>query len=104
KEYPLKSPQSGPHGLTSDKEGNIWFTANTKAYVGKLDPKTGQVTEYPMPDAAARDPHTPLFDPRGILWFTVQNANMVGRLNPQSGEIKLVTMPSLGAKPYGMVM
>jgi hypothetical protein len=28
KEYPLTSGNSGPHGLVSDNEGNIWFTAN----------------------------------------------------------------------------
>ena len=63
KEFPLPTPQSGPHGLTADKDGNIWFTANSKGYIGKLDPKTGDVNEYQMPEAA-RDPHTPLFDPQ----------------------------------------
>src|SRR5262249_56587876 len=62
------------------------------------------VTEYPMPDPAARDPHTPLFDSKGMLWFTLQQANMVGKLNPQTGEIKLVTMPSARSLPYGMVI
>ena len=26
KEFPLQTPGSGPHGLTADKDGNIWFT------------------------------------------------------------------------------
>ena len=43
----------------ADKDGNIWYTSNFKGHIGKLNPKTGQVTEYPMPDPAARDPHTP---------------------------------------------
>ena len=76
KEFPTKTPASGPHGLTADREGNIWFTGNFKAYVGKLNPRTGEVTEYPMPDPAARDPHTPIFDQAGTLWFTLQGANM----------------------------
>ena len=61
KEYPLKTPDSGPHGLAADRDGNIWFTANSKAYIGKLDPRTGNVTEYPMPDPNARDPHSLAF-------------------------------------------
>src|SRR5207302_1993442 len=32
KEYPLKTPNSGPHGLTADKDGNIWFTAISGGY------------------------------------------------------------------------
>jgi virginiamycin B lyase len=31
------------------QEGNIWFTANYKGYIGKLKPLTGEVVEYPMP-------------------------------------------------------
>jgi virginiamycin B lyase len=59
-----KTPDSGPHGLAADKDGNIWFTASFKGYIGKLDPETGTITEYHLPDPAARDPHTPVFDRR----------------------------------------
>jgi len=55
---------------------------------------TGDITEYRMPDPAAKDPHTPLFDKQGMLWFTLQNSNMIGRLNPATGEIKLATAPT----------
>ena len=41
KEYDLKSPRTGPHGLTEDKDGNIWFTGNSAALIGKLDPRSG---------------------------------------------------------------
>jgi virginiamycin B lyase len=102
REYPLKTPSSGPHGLVGDRNGNIWFTANFRGYIGKLDPKTGQITEYKVP--GGRDPHTPLFDQQGILWFTVQGSNLVGRLDPATGEVKTVTVPTPGALPYGMVI
>ena len=86
REYTLKTPHTGPHGLTEDKDGNIWFTGNVAGFIGKLDPKTGIITEYKMPDPTAKDPHTLIFDHDGILWFTVQQANMVGRLDPKTGE------------------
>jgi virginiamycin B lyase len=103
KEFKLKTANSGPHGLTEDRNGNIWFTANQAGYVGKLDPKTGAITEYKLPDPSARDPHTPLFDHSGQLWFTVQQGQFVGRLNPQTSDIKLVKMPGR-YNPYGVVM
>src|SRR3954468_19087316 len=34
KEYKLKTAMSGPHGITEDKNANIWFTANTGGYIG----------------------------------------------------------------------
>ena len=50
REYLLKTPDSGPHGLVADKAGNIWFTAIYGSYVGKLNPKTGEITEYQPSD------------------------------------------------------
>jgi virginiamycin B lyase len=102
REYSLKSPFTGPHGLAEDKAGNVWFTGNNTALIGKLDPATGTVTEYPMPDPNAKDPHTLNFDPSGILWFTVQQANMIGRLDPATGAIKLITSPTPKSRPYGL--
>ena len=34
REFQLKTPDSGPHGLVADRAGNIWFTANFKGYMG----------------------------------------------------------------------
>jgi virginiamycin B lyase len=104
REYTLKSPFTGPHGLAEDKAGNIWFTGNNTALIGKLDPNSGVVTEYPMPDANAKDPHTLNFDQSGVLWFTVQQSNMVGRLDPATGAIKLVTSPTPKSRPYGLMI
>ena len=44
-EYRTKTPDSGPHGVAADKDGNIWFAASFQGYIGKLDPKTGTITE-----------------------------------------------------------
>jgi virginiamycin B lyase len=104
KEYRLKTPDSGPHGLVADREGDIWFTANFKAYIGRLNPRTGEVREYPMPDPAAKGPHTPVFDQKGVLWFTVQGGNFIGRLDPLSGTIRLKRPPTPNALPYGIAV
>src|SRR5438128_11688120 len=72
----------GPHGLVADRDGNIWYTANAAGAIAKLDPKTGQVAEYKMPDPAAHDPHTPIFAQDGTAWFMVRNGNFTCRLDP----------------------
>src|SRR5256885_5001578 len=51
--------------------------------IGKLDPKTGDVMEYKLPDDV-RDPHTPMFAPNGMLFFTAQNSNYIGRIDRKS--------------------
>jgi virginiamycin B lyase len=100
----LKTAHSGPHGLVSDAAGNIWFTANYAAYIGKLDPKTGNVTEYKIADPRGEDPHTPAIAPDGRVWFTVQQGNVVGVLDPKSGAVKLTDVPTPHALPYGLVI
>ena len=101
KEFVLKTPNSGPHGIVEDKDGNIWYTAINVQKIGKLNPKTGEITEYPMPIPEARGPHTPIFDQKGMLFFTLQSGH-VGRLNPATGEIKVSKTPTDGTYPYGI--
>jgi virginiamycin B lyase len=101
KEYPLDTPNSGPHGLVEDRDGNVWYTGINVQEVGKVDPKTGAVTEYKLNLEGARGPHTPIFDQKGILFFTIQSGH-VGRLNPANGEMKIVKSPSDPSYPYGI--
>jgi len=54
----LKIEVSGPHGLVADFEWHSGSPGMGRANIGKLDPRTGTVTEYTMPDAKADDPHT----------------------------------------------
>ena len=58
KSFRPKTPGSGPHGLVADGQGKIWFTAISKGYIGSLNPTTGEITEYHLPDGVD-DPHTP---------------------------------------------
>jgi virginiamycin B lyase len=37
--------------------------------IGKIDPKTGKITEYKMPNLNARDPHTMAFSNDGLMYF-----------------------------------
>jgi virginiamycin B lyase len=91
-----------PHTVELDNQGVPWYTGNKNGSVGKVDPNTGEIKVYKMPDPNAKDPHTAVFDKKGIMWFTLQNSNMVGRLDPATGDIKLVTMKTPDWKPYGI--
>jgi len=95
---------TGPHNLIVANDGMVWYAGNLKTHIGKLDPRTGTITQYPMPDPGARDPHTLVFDRKGNIWFTVQWGNFVGRLEPGSGKIDLIEVPTPGARPYGIVI
>jgi len=91
-----------PHNLIIDDEGFVWYAGNRNAHIGKLDPRDGSITRFPMPDPEARDPHTLVFNQEGNIWFTVQGGNFIGFLDTTTGDVRLVSVPTSGARPYGI--
>ncbi len=106
-----------PHNLIIDEEGYVWYAGNAAnpgaeaRHIGRLDPATGEITKYMMPDQRARDPHTLIWDSKGNIWFTVQGGNFIGRFTPATGEIRLVEALQVegsrrgnSSRPYGIVI
>src|SRR5262249_57119361 len=45
-EYDLPRKQSQPHDAIVDSDGMVWFTHFGEQFLGKLDPKSGHVSDY----------------------------------------------------------
>lgn len=96
-------PGTGPHNLVVDQKGTVWFTGNRNRRLVKMDPETGTITTYMVPDSTVRDPHTMIFDQKGNAWFTAQGANAVGHFTPATGEFKIFKFAAR-SRPYGIVV
>src|SRR6266700_3621267 len=48
-EYDLPNPLIQPHDVVLDREGKVWYSDFGQMFLGKMDPKTGKVTQYPIP-------------------------------------------------------
>jgi virginiamycin B lyase len=48
-EYDLPNPLIQPHDVVLDREGNVWYSDFGQMFLGKMDAKTGKVTQYPIP-------------------------------------------------------
>jgi streptogramin lyase len=55
-EYDLPRKGAQPHDVVMDKDGMIWYSDFSHEVVGELDPKTGKVTDYPLPTLRADEP------------------------------------------------
>jgi virginiamycin B lyase len=77
-------------------DGSIWWAGQWGNLVGRLDPATGEMTEYPLPAGAL--PHTVTLDRAGNLWYTGNKNGTIGKLDPATGEITVYAMPDPGAK------
>lgn len=96
-------PGTHPHNLVVEK-GMVWFTGNRNGRIVRLDPASGTLTTYALPDSTVRDPHTMIFDQKsGIAWFTAQQSGAVGRFDPATGRFRL-WKTGAGTRPYGIVL
>ncbi len=70
---------STPFFVTQDGSGNIWYTDNSLAQLGKLTPGTNELTIYPLP--VGNEPAM-LAASAGKIWYTEQSLTSVGSLDP----------------------
>jgi virginiamycin B lyase len=77
-------------------DGNIWWAWQWGNLIGKLDPKTGKMTEYKLPEKAM--PHTVTPDAKGNIWYSGNKNASLGKLDPRTGEITVYPMPDPAAR------
>jgi len=77
-------------------DGTIWWAGQWGNLIGKINPKTGEMQEYPLP--AGSMPHSVTLDHNGNVWYTGNKNGTVGKLNPLTEEITVYKMPDPKAK------
>ncbi len=88
---------SRPHDPMAAKDGSIWWTGQTAGKLGRLDPKTGQIKEYPL-KTPQTGPHGLVEDKDGNVWFTGNHASLIGKLDPKTGNVTEYPMSDPAAK------
>jgi virginiamycin B lyase len=77
-------------------DGTIWWAGQWGNLVGRIDPASGEMTEYPLPEGAM--PHTVTLDADGNVWYTGNKNGTLGMLDPETGEVTEHAMPDPAAK------
>ena len=77
-------------------DGSIWWVGQWGNLIGRIDRRTGEMTEYPLPDNAL--PHTVSIDRDGNAWYTGNKNGTVGRFDPKTGTIIEYKMPDPAAR------
>jgi streptogramin lyase len=76
-EFQTPTVNSGPHGITTGADGNLWFTEQNVNHIGRITP-TGSITEFVVPTPGS-SPTDITRGPDGNLWFT-EGAVGVGKI------------------------
>jgi virginiamycin B lyase len=96
KQWDVATPGSRPHDPLAAHDGAIWYTGQLSNRLGRVDPRTGAIKEYPL--AAHSGPHGLVEDRDGHIWFTANFAGAIGRLDPKTGIVITYPMPEPAAR------
>ncbi|MDX1499674.1 MAG: carboxypeptidase regulatory-like domain-containing protein [Woeseiaceae bacterium] len=93
-EYELPRMLLAPHDVAGDSKGNIWYTPHRSPYVGKLDPRTGVVTEYRVPKTPGVLPgtHAVWIDKDDVVWLSENWAHTLTKFDPRTEEFTQVRL------------
>jgi virginiamycin B lyase len=92
-EYELPRPDlTEPHDVVVDPKGTgtVWYSNFGEQTLGELDPKTGKVTEYPLPLLKPDAPTGSLnleFDPSGNPWVAMMYQQAIATLDRKTGKV-----------------
>ena len=86
-----------PHDPAMAPDGSVWYTGQVGNVLGRLEPTTGQIKQFPLPTAYS-GPHGLAADKQGNIWYTGNSAGLIGKLDPQTGHVSEYKMPDPAAR------
>jgi streptogramin lyase len=92
-----------PLFVAVDRNGAVWFTLPVTNAIGRYDPTTTSVTQWPVPTAGA-GPWGIALDSTGKVWFTEHYTNKIGSFDPSSQTFKEVATVAANSDPYGITV
>jgi virginiamycin B lyase len=95
-EYALPRPVIQPHDVIVGNDGMVWYSNFGEQLLSKLDPATGKVTEYPIPEQKKGFPTGTLdleTDRDGNLWIALMYQTGVARFDKATGTFKIFPLP-----------
>jgi streptogramin lyase len=95
-EYALPRPEAMPHDAAIDHEGMIWYSDFGSQFLGKLDPKTAKVVEYPVPLTKPGAPTGALdlrFDPQKNVWLGLMYQGSIAKFDRKTQKFQTWTAP-----------
>jgi streptogramin lyase/mono/diheme cytochrome c family protein len=88
-EFELPRALQSAHDVFGDGNGNIWYTSHLSRFFGKLDTRTGVVTEYQAPLTPGAQPgtHHVYVEKNGEVLISEPWSHKLLKLDPRNGEM-----------------
>ena len=103
-EYALPHRDSRPRRLAITADDVIWYTDYSRGFLGRFDPASGRVSEFPSPGGARSQPYG-ITVAKGAIWYSESGVrpNTLVRFDPSTGEFQTWTIPSGGGVVRNMM-
>jgi virginiamycin B lyase len=95
-EYALPRATIEPHDVIVDRRGTTWYSNFGEQNFGKLDPKTGEVTEYQVPELKKGWPTGMLglrADRDDNMWLGLMYQGAMAKFDPKTEKFQIFNMP-----------
>ena len=95
-EYDLPQDRIQPHDVMLDRTGNVWYSDFGQMFLGRMDPKSGKVTQYPIPVVKPGWPLGSLdleFDKDDNPWLGVMYQSAVARFDRKTEKFQIWSTP-----------
>jgi len=87
-EYDMPGPSRMPFSAAPDKKGYMWIpNFGVANKITRLDPKTGEMQDFPVPNVGTAGVHSAVPAPDGSVWLAEQGPNKVGRWDPETQKV-----------------
>jgi virginiamycin B lyase len=96
-EYDLPNPLIEPHDVMLDGEGTVWYSDFGQMFLGKMDPKTGKVTQYPIPETKKGWPLGTLdleIDRDGNPWIGLMYQSAIAKFDRKAETFRTWSTPA----------
>ncbi len=105
-EYDLPARTRQPHDVIVDSQGLVWYASFGEQILGRMDPKTGKVTEYPIPVLKPEAPKGMLgmrFDRDENPWLGMQFQGGIAKFDRKTETFQTWSLPPALNGPHVQV-
>src|SRR5262249_12613123 len=92
----------GSYGLAVAGDGSVWWAEPLVDLMARVDPATGNVEEFKIPDADRSYPRRMNNDANGDLWVANWMSGKLRKLNHKPGRMRLYAPPTQPAGHYSV--
>jgi len=96
--YPIPTKNPGAYGMDVAGDGRVWFVEREANKIGRLDPKTGKIDEFPTPGKDI--PRRMGTDWEGNLWVGFHETGKLVKVDQKTGKFTFYEPPTKGSGAY----